>query len=109
MNIALLTYSVKPRGGVVHALSVAGALAERGHAVQLFAVGRPGEGFFRPPPAPATIVRHVPPDAPFDARIAALIDAYADGLRDQLAAASTSCTPRTACRPTPRSRCATRA
>jgi glycosyltransferase-like protein len=85
MNIAMLTYSVKPRGGVVHALSVAGALTDRGHAVRLFAVGRPGEEFFRPPPVTATIVRHVPPDAPFDARIAALIDAYADGLRGRLA------------------------
>ncbi len=42
---------------------------------------------------------------------AAMIDAYRDGLRPLAARrpASTSSTPRTACRPTPRSRCATRA
>jgi glycosyltransferase-like protein len=80
----MLTYSVKPRGGVVHAMAVAGALAQRGHRVELFAVGRPGERFFRPPDVPASVVPHVPPDAPFDARIAALIDAYTRGLRGPL-------------------------
>jgi glycosyltransferase-like protein len=86
LRIAMLTYSVKPRGGVVHALAIADALARRGHRVELFAVGRPGERFFRPPTVPATIVPHVPPDAPFDTRIAALIDAYTNGLRGPLGA-----------------------
>lgn len=77
----MLTYSVRPRGGVVHALSVAGALAARGHEVELFAIGEPGAGFFRTPPVPAHVVAHVAPDAPFDERICALIDAYTEGLR----------------------------
>ena len=47
MRIAMLTYSVKPRGGVVHALEVSEALARRGHAVELMTLGRPGEGLFR--------------------------------------------------------------
>jgi glycosyltransferase-like protein len=80
----MLTYSVRPRGGVVHALSVAGALADRGHEVELFAIGPPGTGFFRPPPVPAHVVPHVAPDAPFDERICALIDAYTEGLREPL-------------------------
>ena len=42
MRVAMLTYSVKPRGGVVHALAVAEALAGRGHDVELFALGAPG-------------------------------------------------------------------
>jgi glycosyltransferase-like protein len=84
MRIAMLTYSVKPRGGVVHALCVAQALASRGHAVELFAVGRPGEHFFRPPSVPARVIEHVPPEAPFDARIEALIAAYREGLRRAL-------------------------
>ncbi len=84
VRIAMLTYSVRPRGGVVHALSVAGALADRGHEVELFAIGPPGTGFFRPPPVPAHVVAHVAPDAPFDERICALIDAYAEGLREPL-------------------------
>jgi glycosyltransferase-like protein len=77
----MLTYSVRPRGGVVHALSVAGALADRGHEVELFAIAPPGVGFFREPPVPAHVVEHVAPDAPFDERICALIAAYAEGLR----------------------------
>ena len=81
MRIAMLTYSVRPRGGVVHALSVAGALADRGHEVELFAIGPPGAGFFRTPPVPAHVVAHVAPDASFDERICSLIDAYTEGLR----------------------------
>jgi glycosyltransferase-like protein len=81
----MLTYSVRPRGGVVHALSVAGALALRGHEVELFAIGPPGTGFFRAPPVPSHVVAHVAPDAPFDERICALIAAYTEGLRGPLA------------------------
>ncbi len=84
LSIAILTYSVKPRGGVVHSIAVAEALQRRGHTVELFAVGRPGERFFREPAVRATVVEHVPPDAPFDERVAALIDAYSAGLADRL-------------------------
>jgi glycosyltransferase-like protein len=84
MRIAMLTYSVRPRGGVVHALSVSGALAARGHEVQLFAIAPPGTGFFREPPVPGHVIAHVAPDASFDERICALIDAYSDGLRAPL-------------------------
>ena len=47
MKIALLTYSTRPRGGVVHTLSLAEALAALGHDVTVWAVGRDA-GFFRP-------------------------------------------------------------
>ena len=40
MRVAMLTYSVKPRGGVVHALEVAEALTRRGHEVELMALAR---------------------------------------------------------------------
>jgi len=33
LRIAMLTYSVRPRGGVVHAIEVSEALARRGHTV----------------------------------------------------------------------------
>jgi glycosyltransferase-like protein len=85
LRIAMLTYSVKPRGGVVHAIAVAEALSLRGHEVELFAVGQPGERFFRPPAVPCTVIVHTPPDAPFDERIGALIAGYARGLREPLA------------------------
>ena len=48
----MLTYSVKPRGGVVHALEVAEALARRGHEVELFALARADEELFRPADVP---------------------------------------------------------
>jgi glycosyltransferase-like protein len=76
----MLTYSVKPRGGVVHALEVSEALARRGHDVELLALGRPGEELFRPAAVPLHVVRHTPPDAPFDVRIESMRDAYAEGL-----------------------------
>lgn len=84
-RIAILTYSLRPRGGVVHSLEVAQALARRGHDVRVFALGRPGEEFFRAPRVPAHIVRYTPPDAPFDERILAMLSAYRDGLAGPLA------------------------
>ena len=81
----MLTYSVKPRGGVVHALEVAEALARRGHDVELMALARPGDALFRPTPVPLRVVRHVPPDIAFNERIAAMLEAYTEGLRPILA------------------------
>ena len=82
----MLTYSVKPRGGVVHALEISEALARRGHDVELAALARPGEELFRSAGVPLHIVRHTPPDdQPFDLRIQSMLEAYADGLRPWLA------------------------
>ena len=48
MKIALLTYSTKPRGGVVHTLALAEALAAAGQDVTVWTLGRGGDGgFFR--------------------------------------------------------------
>ena len=48
MRIALLTYSTKPRGGVVHTLSLAEALAAQGESVTVVTLGRGGDrAFFR--------------------------------------------------------------
>ena len=52
LRIAMLTYSLRPRGGVVHALKVSEALARRGHEVELIALGPSGESFFRDPTPP---------------------------------------------------------
>ena len=81
----MLTYSVKPRGGVVHALEVAEALARRGHEVELCALARHGEELFRDTDVPTWLVRHIPRDAPFDERIQGMLEAYAKGLRPILA------------------------
>lgn len=48
MRVALLTYSTKPRGGVVHTLYLAEALSELGVDVTIWTLGRGGDGgFFR--------------------------------------------------------------
>jgi glycosyltransferase-like protein len=80
----MLTYSVKPRGGVVHAVEVAEALARRGHHVELFALARADEALFRRTALTLNLVRHVPVDAPFDERIQAMLAAYTEGLRTRL-------------------------
>jgi glycosyltransferase-like protein len=85
LRIGMLTYSLRPRGGVVHALEISEALARRGHDVELIALGPPGEGFFRAPSVPSRIVRYQPIDAPFDERIMAMLAAYRDGLAEPLA------------------------
>lgn len=49
MKIALLSYSTKPRGGVVHTLHLAEALASLGEDVTVWTLGRGGDtAFFRP-------------------------------------------------------------
>jgi glycosyltransferase-like protein len=85
LRIAMLTYSLRPRGGVVHALEISEALTRRGHDVELIALGPPGERFFRAPSVPSRIVRYEPIDAPFDKRIMAMLAAYRDGLAEPLA------------------------
>jgi glycosyltransferase-like protein len=85
LRIAMLTYSLRPRGGVVHALEVSEALARRGHEVELIALGPPGERFFREPTVPSRIIRYQTIDAPFDERIIAMLAAYRDGLAEPLA------------------------
>ena len=60
LRIALLTYSTKPRGGVVHTLNLAEAMARLGAEVTVWSLARGGdEGFFRAVD-PAVRVRLVP-------------------------------------------------
>jgi glycosyltransferase-like protein len=78
--VALVTYSVKPRGGVVHTLALAEALHEAGYPVHVIALGDPAAGFFRPVRAPYTIVP-APPSLPtLEERVFANVDALADAL-----------------------------
>lgn len=78
MRIALLTYSTKPRGGVVHTLALAEALVDRGHAVTVWTLGRGGDAVFFRPVAPAVSMRVVPfapdPDETVGQRIMRSID-----------------------------------
>jgi glycosyltransferase-like protein len=78
--VALVTYSVKPRGGVVHTLALAETLHAAGYPVRIIALGDPGAGFFRPVAAPFTIIA-APPSLPtLEERVFANVDALAAGL-----------------------------
>ena len=63
MRVALLTYSTKPRGGVVHTLALAEALARRGTDVHVWTLARDGDRTFFRDVHPAVTVRAVPFEA----------------------------------------------
>lgn len=79
-RVALVTYSTKPRGGVVHTLHLAEALAAAGQPVQVLALGQGGGGFFRPTTVPHTVLDAPPPAPTLEQRVWANVDALADGL-----------------------------
>lgn len=80
--VALVTYSTKPRGGVVHALAVAEALHDAGADVRVVALGDPEQGFFRRVRAPVTIVPGPSGGGTLEAKVAESIDRLTDALRD---------------------------
>ena len=78
--VGLVTYSVKPRGGVVHTLALAEALHAAGYPVRVIALGDPETAFFRPVAAPFTIIA-APASLPtLEERVFANVDALAAGL-----------------------------
>jgi glycosyltransferase-like protein len=57
VRVRLSTYSTKPRGGVVHTLALAEALARAGHDVEVWALARGGDtAFFRDVAVPIHLV-----------------------------------------------------
>ncbi|HEX6492768.1 MAG TPA: glycosyltransferase, partial [Candidatus Dormibacteraeota bacterium] len=78
--VALVTYSTKPRGGVVHTVELAEALAAAGRDVHLVTLGDPDVGFYRPVRAPHTILRAPAPAPTLEERVADAVDALAAGL-----------------------------
>lgn len=75
MSVALLTYSTKPRGGVVHTLALAEALHDLDVDVCVVALGDPAAGFFRPVRAPVTIVPGPGGAESLEEKVAGSIDA----------------------------------
>ncbi|MGZ8749563.1 MAG: glycosyltransferase, partial [Pseudonocardia sp.] len=84
--VALLTYSTKPRGGVVHTLALAEARAALGVPVRVVALGDPAAGFFRPVRAPVTLVPGPIGAADLEAKVAGCIDCLEAALSDLVAA-----------------------
>jgi glycosyltransferase-like protein len=81
MRIALLTYSTKPRGGVVHTLALAEALAVLGEDVTVWTLGRSGDQAFFRPVHPAVTLRVVPFEAVPDEGVGDRIIRSIDTLR----------------------------
>jgi glycosyltransferase-like protein len=81
LPVALVTYSVKPRGGAVHTVHLAEALHAAGYPVRVMALGDPDVGFFRPVRAPVTIIPAPPALPTLEERVFASVAALAEGLR----------------------------
>jgi len=79
-RVALVTYSTKARGGVVHTLSLAGAMADRAMPVRIIALGNPDQDFFRPVRAPYSLVPASPPADTLEKRVFNSIDDLEAGL-----------------------------
>ena len=78
--VLLITYSTKPRGGVVHTLALAEALHARGTPVRVLALGDPAEGFFRPVAAPVTIVPGPSGEGTLEEKVSGSIDRLANAI-----------------------------
>jgi glycosyltransferase-like protein len=80
-EIALVTYSTKPRGGVVHTLSLAEALSAAGVPVHVVTLGEPGATFYRHTHVPFTVVPSPPHADTLEQRVFDSVDALENGLR----------------------------
>ena len=76
----MVTYSTKPRGGVVHMLALAEALARRSFPVEIIALGDPTAGFYRPVAVPCSFVPPPESTPELEARVFDAIDALEAGL-----------------------------
>ncbi|WP_380164305.1 MSMEG_0565 family glycosyltransferase [Jannaschia sp. R86511] len=85
MRVALLTYSTRPRGGVVHTLALAEALAAQGVAVDVWTLARGGDTTFFRPLDPTVGVHAVPFEARDDESVGQRVVRSITVLRDAFA------------------------
>ncbi|WP_051342727.1 MSMEG_0565 family glycosyltransferase [Pseudonocardia spinosispora] len=80
-GLALVSHSTKPRGGLVHTLSLAEELHRQGVDVHLVALGDPSVGLFRPTEVPHTVLPGpTKAGSTLEQRVFASIDTLAGGL-----------------------------
>jgi glycosyltransferase-like protein len=79
-RVVLVTYSTKPRGGVVHTLALAEALQATGLPVRVVALGDPEVGFFRDVAVPSLVVPGPDGEASLEDKVARSIDLLAEAL-----------------------------
>jgi len=80
LQIALFTYSTKPRGSVVHTLELAEALQDLGQQVCVYALDKDGTGFYRPLRCPHELVPAQPVTGGIDALIEQRIQEFVNYL-----------------------------
>jgi glycosyltransferase-like protein len=80
LNIGLLTHSVNPRGGVIHALELASALHAAGHRVTVMAPAAAGQQMFREVPFPIELIPTARLSADLLTTVMARINAYVSHL-----------------------------
>ena len=80
LRIALLTYSTKPRGSVIHTLELAIALHQLGHEVCVYALDKDRHGFDRPLPCQIELIPAQPAPADMDSLIRQRIQEFVEGL-----------------------------
>ena len=80
--VLLVCHSIRPRGGLVHTLSLGEALLAQGIDVRLVALGDPAAGLFRPTVLPHTIVPSPVPADSLEQRVFDAVDALEAGLAD---------------------------
>jgi glycosyltransferase-like protein len=78
--VLLVCHSTRPRGGLVHTLSLGEALLAEGVDARLVALGDPAAGLFRPTPLPYTVVPAPTPADTLEERVFAAVDALEAGL-----------------------------
>lgn len=78
MRIALLTYSTKPRGGVIHTMELAEALKGLEQQVCIFALNKDGGEFCRPIACDVRLVPTLPAAATIDQLVQQRIQEYVD-------------------------------
>jgi glycosyltransferase-like protein len=78
--VLLICHSTRPRGGLVHTLSLGEALLAEGVDIRLVALGDPAAGLFRPTALPHTIVAAPPPAETLEERVFQAVDALEAGL-----------------------------
>jgi glycosyltransferase-like protein len=84
-ELALVTHSTSPRGGMVHTLALAEALQAAGQAVHVVTQGDPAAGLFRPTTVPCTVLPAPPRGGSLSDRVFASIDLLSGALGDMAA------------------------
>ena len=82
LPVLLVCHSTRPRGGLVHTLSLGEALRAQGIDARLVALGDPAAGLFRPTTLPHTVVAAPPPAPTLEDRVFDAVDALEIGLAE---------------------------